>query len=864
LSEKKNKKGDGLSETAEDYELKIKRCIEQVESFLKQNIVGDWIYYNHDDFLNSKDINLSDFEWNGPNLQLNFLSDSQRMYSIIKKAAENINPKYAVIIEGLDLEEYTIKSEQLNHKKYPISLTECAKKYPALKKDLQNVDPSEKKIWVTESEYLVLKYKNKMYELMFLNYLKVTISNTDGSGFDKDLINSRKETLVFRFNKIEHIRDIYLNRDYFSIKNIITIKNNNIKSESLKIENIADILNYVSTDATKNFIKPELENMDRIMELVKNACGREKKKSCVFTIVENEDGSLELPEVEHNPIMHPYSSIPGPDELFEKLEKVSIDDGKKKELLRRLTTLNRDHNIATMAYFLGTLLVNVVKYETTPYLILYQGSNCGKTKTAELFDFFKVNSDGLNPYRYKNACNGWGCGFTLIDEPSKMNKQLIDHLKDMATSEKYNRVEQNTRKAYIYKVGGLIASNNIYEINTANPEDLKAFFRRNVVLKLGETDKLSGIGNTMRYLDKHKTELKKIFIDFVLGQNSKELLKMYDAIEEEDAQYKFMIFSLKLLKRLFTHHGIDFISESDIVRIIERMKETEKEFESDVLNDINIVEMIEQIIYNDIVRRATGEDKDPLKFAKIETLNKYTETVFKEQGYTIRYLKDGKIRIGISKTGLPKLLSKLNKDYATNYPENVGLEYFVEKLRNRGVSAKIGRARMGGNDFRVRGIIIDYDRQNKDISKYMDILNIIIPLAKISGGKVEASEIINYCESRGIKQERYKEGFRVMLENEYLKETDEKGIYIVDFSKMKLVEDSNIPEEEFEEIENEHYKVRDAIFEIIDRDRGGAIYEEVIRECTLNGHSLDLVKKVIDDLIIYGEITKDGGGFIRR
>lgn len=851
-----------MVEPIEEYENKQIRIVDQLESFLRKHVVNDCIYYNHDDFLNSEDINLSDYLYEG-NITVNFLTDKSKMKRFIKSAAEKINPEYAVIIEGLDLEEYTIKSEQLNHKKYLISLTECAEKYPALKKDLQNVDPSEKKIWVTESEYLILKYKNKNYEAIFLNYLNINISNSNGSGLDKDLIDSRKETLIFRFKNIEQIRDIYLNKEYFSIENIITIKNNNIKSESLKIENITEILNYVGTDATKNFIKPDLENTDRIMKLVKNACGKIKDKSCVFTIMENEDGTLKLPEVEYNPIMHPYSSMPGPDELFKKLDNVELSEEKTKDLLKCLTALNRDHNISTMAYFLGTLLVNVVKYETTPYLILYQGSNCGKTKTAELFDFFKVNSDGLNPYRYKNACNGWGCGFTLIDEPSKMNKQLIDHLKDMATSEKYNRVEQNTRKAYIYKVGGLIASNNIYEINTVNPEDLKAFFRRNVVLKLGETDKLSGIGNTMRYLDKHKTELKKIFIDFVLSQNSKELIKMYDAIEEEDAQYKFMIFSLKLLKRLFTHHGLEFISVSDIVRIIERMKETEKEFESDVLNDVNIVDMIEQIIYNDIVRRATGEDKDPLKFAKIETINKYTETVFKEQGYTIRYLKDGKIRIGISKTGLPKLLSKLNKDYATNYPENVGLEYFVEKLRNRGVSAKIGRARMGDN-FRVRGIIIDYDRQNKDISTYMDILDIIIPLAKISGGKVEASEIINYCESRGIKQERYKEGFRVMLENEYLKETDEKGIYIVDFNKMKLVEDSNIPEEEFEEIENEHYKVRDAIFEIIDRDRGGAIYEEVIRECTLNGHSLDLVKKEIDDLIVYGEITKDGGGFLRR
>ena len=712
----------------------------------------------------------------------NLSNDTNKQSNIIYSKCVSSDEVYYNITEYNDIHKGELKK--------------LRKKYKQLVDAFERIATSINRhaIKVINSKYLVLSYEYDEYKLYLQNNTKIVdIERTGECTYEHVLIddNDSDKVIIFAFKDAQQIKDLFLDNKYYYFKNVFTYKHVP-KVEDFKDEDLYLIQNYIGADATKI-----LKKMDHIRyEILKMLYDFTKDKviynSSAFILAKH-NNKIIFPKVEKHPTLHEYGTIPAPDELYNKLINVNLHDSEKELILKELGKLNKDHNILVMAYALGSLLANVVNYNPLPYLILYGRANCGKTVTANLFSFFSIQADRTTTYQIMKTCQGHGCGYFVLDEPQKLSKDVLQQLKDIATKEKYIRTYGKTGQKYAFKVGGIISANSIYEIQSKNIDDLQGFFRRNLVIKLNENDNLKNVNRTVRFLQSHKKELLKTFIDFLLVQDADQLIEDYLSINisESESQYKFILFSLNLLKKLFDSYDIEFLTDDRINELISRLKETETEFQQDVMKDEDVGEMIEQIIYNDLLKIMHSHDRESHKLQDYAVLNEYSEPLYKSKGYTIYYMKYKK-RIAINKTGQQRLIKILNKEYGTNYPEQMSQKFFMEKLREKGINANIKQARISNKVGAVvpRCLFIELE-YNEDLNKYIDVLNIIKHnVYRVSStnnmflGEIYYDKILEVAKTQNIPKKQVDEAINYLKLKNYLFISDSDGIISFSWSSL--------------------------------------------------------------------------------
>jgi hypothetical protein len=194
--------------------------------------------------------------------------------------------------------------------------------------------------------------------------------------------------------------------------------------------------------------------------------------------------------------------------------------------------------------------------------------------------------------------------------------------------------------------------------------------------------------------------------------------------------------------------------------------------------------MIEQIIYNEIIRMAAMKDKDPESITDHSTLNKYSEMIFKANGYTIYYMRDKK-RIAINRTGLSKLIKKLNADYNTNYPEKTTEDYFINLLNENGINAVKGRKRISSDakGTKPNAIFIEVP-YNYDLKEYEDILTIIEAMVQINKEDINVKELKEQANKRKIPQNKVMECLNALKTYNIAQEID-KDIIKINVDELK-------------------------------------------------------------------------------
>ena len=779
-------------------------------------------------------------------------------------------------IINLELEQYKVFDKLLNRteKIYPQDdLKELKKKYPELSDKLERIETSSNRhtVKLIIETYLTVEYSNETFNLMLKEIHKILdIERTGDTTYENEHTAKIVDYLIFSFKSAKEIKDIFLNKKYYNINNIFTFRNSLTKTGNYEGEDLFNVLDYISSDAVK-ILKKNFNWLYDILSLLKQIIYQKEITSSVLTICEY-DGKLIFPKVVKNPVLHDYASIPTPEDLHERITSQNISDEDKHKLLSLLTNLNKDHNILVMAYFLATLLINVV-HPDVPYLILYGGAGAGKTKTADIFKFINIQSDRLTETQLRRSCHGYGCGFFLLDEPAYISNEVINMMKEMATNALYKKPYGRTGQLYLFKVGGIIASNNPYNIQTKTPDDLKGFLRRNLTVKIKDDDRIEGIGDIIKKLLKEHLKIKKVFIDWILSQNPEILKEHYSMITksyiidnygidingEQEEAYKFIVFGLELLSKFFIDNGFNFIDKNRIKQILHRLKEDEKEFTKDIMNDDNIVEMIEQIIFNDLLKISAMKDREPETLVSPDTINKYSELLYNTNGYTMYFVETKKKkRICINQTGLIKLIKRLNSEYGTNYPEQINLSYFMEKLREKGINAEIAQKRISPNPRakKPKALFIDVP-YNFEVKDYEDILIVLKVLSDVFNGKIPKLEFRDACLSKDIPETRILEGLMALKAYGLVKEEEDYLVVNVRELNNILEEDS----QEDEEIKSEEEIVKETIEEL--SNEYGEVLEFAIHERLKEkgyGISEKKLEEILKKLEKRGDIYKTPSG----
>ncbi len=570
---------------------------------------------------------------------------------------------------------------------------------------------------------------------------------------------------IFKLMDLKQFEDVVLNKKYVVVGGLTTIRNNNIKNEfELRFEDITGLLNYVSTDATKEVIKKVKPALDALIDAIEwFANSRNYESSCLFRILEK-DGKLYIPKVEHHPTLHQYESSPTPEEYYKMLMETAYTEEEKKQLLEALYKLNKPHNILVIAYFLSSLLVGVISYENTPYLILYGKSGKGKSKTARLFNFVDIKTDNLTSYQYKVYANGWGCGYGLLDECKELRNDVIQLLKENATSYMYIK-KHGQKYKHIYKLCGVITCNDIFDLKTNNPDDLAGFLRRQLTYKVRDEDIIKGIGKDIKFLHKNRLKLQKIFMDWLLNQNPEELREAYEDIEE-DEQYKFIYFGLGLLFKFWADNGFE-VDKEDYKQILGLLKAGEQQFKKDVMNDEGIIEILHEVIYNRLLELVKSLPKGDKKVSvedleDWDILNAYAVELMKKEGYTIyRTKKDEILRLAIQQRGLIKLLSVLKKKFKMNYPDKITLDWFANKLKEdyEDYNIEIKQIKINGKKF-YNCLVIELPEEDDTKELKEKIIKLLLKAG------TRGMTTIQIAEELGISEEEVEE---------ILKELHKKG-----------------------------------------------------------------------------------------
>jgi chromosome segregation protein len=766
---------------------------------------------------------------------------------------------------------YSPKGEGMHR---ALNLKELKKKYPESDELFKRLESTEHTVKLTIKTRMVVEYKNDTFTLKIIETHKIDDMWKTSFGWDKQTHTLKNiEYFIFSFKSAREIEDIFLNKRHYNIDSILTYRGNTVRTGNYEGENLFNILDYVASGTVKLLYK----NNDlayKILSILKQIIHQKEITSSILTICEH-DNKLVFPEVIKSPILHDYSSMPTPDEWYEQLNSITVSSDETKELLHQLTKLNKDHNILVMSYFLATLLNGLI-YPTIPYLMIYGSAGKGKTTTADIFKFFDIQTDRPTTYQIMKTCHGYACGFFLLDEPKSLSKDVIDMLKSLSTKPIYRRVYGKTGQKYVFKVGGIITTNNPYDIDTKTPDDLKGFLRRNIPIKIKETDYIEGITNTIEKLKtKGHLKIKKIFIDWILSQNPETIKEHYEKITKQyllekygidveggqELAYKFIVFGLELLNKLFNDNGIDdFINKNRIGQILHRIKEDEKEYVRDIMNDDNIVEMIEQMIFNDLLRISTMKDREPELLTSPDVINKYSELLYNTNGYTMYFVENKKKkRICINRTGLIRLIKRLNSEYGTNYPEQININYFMEKLREKDINAEIAQKRISPNPRakKPKALFIEVP-YNFEIKSYEDILIVLKVLSDMSNGKLPKSEFKDTCLSRGILETRILEGLIALKAYGIVKE--EEGYLHVNIKEL-----NNILEEEYEEEHEEPLSIEDAVKETIkelEKEQNEVPEHTLLKKLNSKGYDIDedSLEKILNKLKLYGEIHEVRSG----
>ena len=313
--------------------------------------------------------------------------------------------------------------------------------------------------------------------------------------------------------------------------------------------------------------------------------------------------------------------------------------------------------------------------------------------------------------------------------------------------------------------------------------------------------------------------------------------------------YQFIVLGLELLKEMYEEYNIQYITEERIQMILQRIKDTEKEYRQDILNASDIITMIEQIIYNEIIKMAVMKDKEPENITDPTTLNKYSEMIFKANGYTIYYMKNKK-RIAINKTGLNKLIRKLNSEYNTNYPEKTTEEYFINLIKENGINAEKSRKRISPDTkgTKPNAIFIEVP-YNYDLKEYEDILNTIEAMASVYNGMINIKELKERANKKNIAQNKVMECLNALKTYNIVQEID-NDIIKINMDELKKVCESIDEDDKEQELPPKISDSEEVIIDVIEKAK--KIYgDEPVDIETIQhyAHKEGLTKKEIDEAI---------------
>jgi len=663
-----------------------------------------------------------------------------------------------------------------------LSTDELRAKYKTIAEKLNDIDKSSNKHRLKEIRSLTLYLKkiNNKFKLVLSDTVNVIdyITNTQQEEY---LYSKEDEMILFTFKNVSKIHDIYLNKYYYSLKEITAVIGNKIISKDIQLDSISDVLEYISTDAVKKYIKKDYSLIDVVKDVLKNAVSNISIKSSLFVLTEY-DNKIIFPSVEPAPTMFRSRSLPTPSDVQKMLSTLNVKE--KDKLLSYLIKFNKDHNILTEAYFIGTLLTKVINYENTPTLILYGDAKHGKTTIARYFNFTEVKTKAPTEPQIFRTCVGYGCGYNLFDEPSNFKRSICDMFKDCATAPEFKQSYGRDNETILFKTGHIITCNHPYSINFENEEDVKAFLRRSITLKVnGKTDNIPKelIKDSLDYLKNNTLELKKVFIDYLMTLNPTDLKNRYSTTIESDDQFKFIRFSLNLLKDFYKSHNISFLTSERIEQIISRLKDDGKEFETDIINDNNITDIIEEIIYNDFIKIATMQDKAPDKAVMHETMNKYSMQLFNLNKYTMFHTGNTK-RLFLNQSGLNNILPKL-KEKGINYPNKMKLTTFLDKLKSKGHNVDICKTRIGTDTNSVKdGLKIDIVLDYEGLKDNVDILSDIKQICIINAGNLDISVLTD-----SFEETRIKDTLRILESMKLLSKKDDK--YSIDSESLNQLSD---------------------------------------------------------------------------
>jgi len=774
----------------------------------------------------------------------------------IKKKSEDIKKEInekIILINGIK-GDYEVFNKTLHKEsRYNVKTEELRTRYKNLDEKLDYIDRSSNTHKIREIKALKMilrKTGNKfILELCETHNIIDYISQTTQEEY---LMSTKNEMILFTFKNISKIHDIYLNKKYYSLKEVTAVIGNKIISKDIQLDKVKDILEYISTDAVKKYIKKDFEIIDIVKDIIKNAVEKIEIKSSLLVLTEHENKII-FPNVEPAPNIFKSRSLPTPADIQKTLKELKVEN--KEKILMELSKFDKDHNILTEAYFMGTLLVNILKYEVTPQLILYGEAKHGKTTLARYFNFTEVKTKEPTEPQLFRTCAGYGCGYNLFDEPSRFRRTISDMIKDGATAPEFKQSYGRENETILFKIGHIITCNHPYSINFENEDDIKAFLRRCITLRINEkTDNIPReiIENSLEYLKNNTLELKKIFIDYVMSLTHSEVKTKYENTLEREAQFKFIRFSLMLLKEFYDSNNINVLSYERVENIISRLKDNEKEFETDIINDETIMEIIEEIIYNDFMKIATMPDKSPDKAIMPETLNKYSVQLFNLNKYTVFHTGNTK-RIFLNQSGLNNLLPKL-KEKGINYPNKMKLKTFLEKIQKKGYNAEIGKTRIGAEANAVKdGLKIDIILDHNILKEHPEVLSDIKTIAIQNAGNIDTEELLNNHEETKVK-----DTLKILQTLKIA--TFENDMYIItNLDQLSdIVESIEKPAPKY----TKRDQILDTLKILYDINDKGLISFDLLME-HLKDHEPDETRKILTNLKWNGEIDEPKTGKFR-
>lgn len=94
------------------------------------------------------------------------------------------------------------------------------------------------------------------------------------------------------------------------------------------MDKVKDILEYISTDAVKKYIKKDFEIIDIVKDIIKNAVEKIEIKSSLLVLTEHENKII-FPNVEPAPNIFKSRSLPTPADIQKTLKELKVENKEK-------------------------------------------------------------------------------------------------------------------------------------------------------------------------------------------------------------------------------------------------------------------------------------------------------------------------------------------------------------------------------------------------------------------------------------------------------------------------------------------------------------------------------------------------------